>query len=92
MLPKIRIALNSERGHVGPTTMSLVAIAATIVTAVGLSSESHVVEIIGVAMFGACLVAAFQIPHWWLRKIYRRIDRITDDSDPDRHEEFRFEL
>ena len=84
--------LNSERGHVGPTTASLVAIAATIVTIVGITSDSDIVEIIGVGLFGLGLVAAFQIPHWWLRKIYRRIDRITDETDPDRHEEFRFEL
>jgi hypothetical protein len=84
--------LNSERGHVGPTTASLVAIGATVVTAVGISSTSHALEIIGVALFGFALVAALQVPHWWLRKIYRRLDRITDESDPDRHERFRIEL
>ena len=84
--------LSSQRGHVGPTTASLVAVGAAIVTAIGVTSESHVVEVFGIALFGLGLVAAFQIPHWWLRKIYRRIDRITDDTDPDRHEEFRFEL
>ena len=92
MLANVRATLNSERGHVGPTTASLVAIAATIVTAIGIGTDSDVVEIVGVGLFGLCLVAAFQIPHWWLRKIYRRIDRITDESDPDRREEFRFEL
>ena len=84
--------LGSERGHVGPTTASLIAIGATVVTAIGISSRSHAAEIIGVALFGVALVVAFQIPHWWLRKIYRRIDRITDESDPDRHEGFRYEL
>jgi hypothetical protein len=92
MRTSIRKTLASEHGHVGPTTMSLVAIAATIVTAIGIGADSDAVEIVGVGLFGLALVAAFQIPHWWLRKIYRRIDRITDENDPDRHDNFRFEL
>ncbi len=84
--------LNSERGHVGPTTASLLAIAAMIVASIGIGVESKIVEIAGVVLFGLTLLAALQVPHWWLRKIYRRIDRITDETDPDRHEEFRFEL
>lgn len=84
--------LNSERGHVGPTTASLLAIGATIAAAIGIGIESKTVEIIGVALLGTALVAAMQVPHLWLRKIYRRIDRITDETDPDRHEGFRYEL
>jgi hypothetical protein len=85
-------ALHSERGHVGSTVASLVAIAATIVTAIDIGASSHVVQIVGVSLLGLTIVMALQVPHWWLRKLYRRIDRITDETDPDRHEEFRFEL
>lgn len=84
--------INSERGHVGSTMASLVAIAATVATAIGISAESHVVQIIGVSLFGLTMLMALQVPHWWQRKIYRRIDRIADESDPERREDFVIEL
>ncbi|HYM16812.1 MAG TPA: hypothetical protein VEZ14_14765 [Dehalococcoidia bacterium] len=88
----MRKAKHSERGHVGSTTATLLAIAATVVLAVGLGKDSHAVEITGVILFGAAFVLATQVPHLWLRKMYRRLDRITDESDPDRHAGFRIEL
>lgn len=88
----MRTRLRSDQGHVGPSTASLAGVAAAIVTAVGLGMESKVTEIIGVALFGLAIVLATQAPHLWLRKIYRRIDRITDESDSDRHEGFRLEI
>lgn len=32
------------------------------------------------------IVLATQVPHLWMRKVYRRIDRITDSSDPDKYD------
>jgi hypothetical protein len=62
------------------------------VTAIGIGRDSHLVEITGVVLFGLTMAAAIQAPHLWLRKVYRRLDRITDEKDPDRHEGFRVEL
>jgi hypothetical protein len=59
---KALAVLNSERGHVGSTVPSLVAVAATIVTAIGIGRDSHVVEIIGVVLFGLTMAAAIQAP------------------------------
>ncbi len=79
--------LKSEQGHVGPTLSSVCAIAAVVVASIGIGVDSKVTEIIGVALFGMAIVGATQVPHLWIRKVWRRIDRITDDTDPDRHTE-----
>lgn len=84
--------LNSERGHVGPTVASLVAIAAGIVGSLGIGFESKAMQIVGVGLFAFAIVAATQVPHLWIRKVWRRVDRMTDESDPDRHTSFRIEL
>ncbi len=78
-------AHRSERGHVGPGVAAAVAIAGVWFAAVGIHGGSDTTEIIGVAMLGAAIVIGTQVPHLWLRKLYRRIDRITDESDPDKH-------
>ncbi|MBF6600001.1 MAG: hypothetical protein IVW36_05790 [Dehalococcoidia bacterium] len=82
----------SERGHAGSTLSGLAAVIATIVTAVAIGGGWTALEIAGVILFGLALLGATQVPHLWLRKVYRRLDRITDESDPDRHEEFRIEV
>ena len=75
----------SERGHVGPTVSGILGIAAAVVASIGIHGGSDTLEIIGVALFGAAIVGATAVPHLWLRKVWRRIDRITDESDPDKH-------
>jgi hypothetical protein len=87
----MKLNLRSEQGHVGSSVGSLVGIAAAVVAAIGISADSDITEIVGVGLFGLAIVLATQVPHLWLKKIYRRIDRITDESDPDRHEGFRLE-
>jgi hypothetical protein len=82
MMPLQR--LKSEDGHVGPTTASVAAIAAGIVASLGIGFDSKSMEIIGVALFSAAIVVGLAAPHLWIRKVWRRLDRITDDSDPDR--------
>ena len=78
-------AHRSERGHVGPGVAAALAVAAAVVAALGIHGGSDTLGIIGVALFGAAIVVGTQVPHLWLRKLYRRIDRITDESDPDKH-------
>jgi hypothetical protein len=75
----------SERGHVGPGVASLLGVAGAVVAAIGIHGGSETTEIIGVALFGAAIVVGTQVPHLWLRKTWRRIDRITDETDPDKH-------
>lgn len=41
----------SERGHVGPTLASIIAIAAAIVAGVGIGNDSDTILIIGVVLF-----------------------------------------
>lgn len=77
--------LNSEQGHVGPTSASFIAIAAGIVASLGIGFDSKVMEIVGVGLFSGAIVIGLMAPHFWIVKVWRRIDRITDDSDPDRH-------
>ena len=76
----------SESGHVGPSVASILGIAAAIVTGIGISGDSDITQIVGVALFGAAIVLATQVPHLWMRRVYRRIDRITDSSDPDKYD------
>jgi len=74
-----------ERGHVGTTLAAALGIAGAACAAIGIHGGSETTEIVGVALFGAAIVLGTAVPHLWLRKIYRRIDRITDESDPDKH-------
>lgn len=76
----------SERGHVGPWAATIFAIAAAIVAAIGIGNDSDGVQIVGVALFALAIIFATQVPHYWMRKVYRRIDRITDSSDPDKYD------
>ena len=79
--------LNSERGHVGPTMSAIFGIAAAIIASIGIGFDSKVTEIIGIALFGLAIVGATMVPHLWIQKVWRRLDRITDETDPDRHTE-----
>ena len=88
----MKLNLGGEQGHIGPTVAGLTGIAAGVVAAIGIGIDSKLMEIVGVGLFSLAIFGATAVPHLWLSKIYRRIDRITDESDPDRHEEFRFEL
>ena len=76
----------SESGHFGAGGASTLGIAAAIVTGIGISGDSDITQIVGVALFGAAIVLATQMPHLWMRRVYRRIDRITDSSDPDKYD------
>lgn len=80
----MRHALNSEQGHVGSTVAGLFAIVAGIVASLGIGLESKVVEIVGVCLFAFALVLGTQAVHLWHRKVARRLDRMTDENDPDR--------
>lgn len=77
-------SLNSERGHVGSTVGSLIAVAAAIVGSLGIGFDSKVMGIVGVSLFAAAFVIGSQATHLWIGKAFRRLDRLTDDSDPDR--------
>ena len=77
--------LNSERGHVGPSLAGMLGIAGAIIAAIGIHGGSDTLEIVGVALFGGAIVLATVVPHLWLRKIWRRIDRMAPDDDPDKH-------
>jgi hypothetical protein len=81
----IETAHRSERAHVGPGVAAALGVAAAIVAALGIHGGSETMEITGVALFGAAIVVGTQVPHLWLRRLYRRIDRIADESDPDKH-------
>lgn len=85
VLAEARAGANAERGHVGPGLAAALAIAAAVVAAIGIHGGSDTMEIVGMALFGAAIVFGTQVPHLWLRRLYRRIDRITDESDPDKH-------
>jgi hypothetical protein len=76
--------VNSERGHVGSTFGSLIGIAAGIVVSLGIGFELKAMEIVGVVLFAGALAIATQSGHLSIGKAFRRLDRLTDDSDPDR--------
>jgi hypothetical protein len=76
--------LASEHGHVGTTTASIAAIAAGIAASLGIGLDSKALEIVGVGLFSGAIVVGLAAPHLWIRKVWRRLDRITDETDPDR--------
>jgi len=82
----MRVDLHSESGHAGPWVATLLAIAAAVVAAIGVGSDSDTTTIIGIALFAVAIVASTQVPHYWMRRVYRRLDRITDSSDPDKYD------
>jgi hypothetical protein len=75
---------NSERGHIGSTFGSLIGIVAGIVVSLGIGFDLWVMEIVGVILFAGAFVIATQSSHLSTGKASRRLDRLTDDSDPDR--------
>lgn len=80
----MRGRLTSEQGHVGPTLAAAVAIVAGIVASLGIGLDVKALAIVGVGLLSAALVLSTVPPHLWIRKVWRRIDRITDETDPDR--------
>ena len=63
---------------------SVMGIAAGIVTALGIGFDMKAMEIVGVGLFAGAIVLSTVAPHLWIRKVWRRLDRITDETDPDR--------
>jgi hypothetical protein len=80
----VRKHVISERGHVGTTFGSLIGIAAAVVVSLGIAFDWQVAEIVGVMLFAGAFVVATQSGHLASGKVSRRLDRLTDDSDPDR--------
>jgi hypothetical protein len=73
---------NSDRGHGGAGLATTLAIIGTALLAIGLGNESTVVGVIGALVLGSAVVAAITASHFWLRSIYRRLDKV----DPEDHE------
>jgi Kef-type K+ transport system membrane component KefB len=63
----------------------MLGIAAAVVAAIGIHGGSDTLEIVGVALFAGAIVIGTSVPHLWLRRLYRRIDRLAGDDDPDKH-------
>lgn len=74
--------LNGERGHVGVTVGSLLALAGTVVLAIGLGGDNNIASVIGAIALGAGSLLGMNAPHIWMRSVYRRLDKV----DPEDHE------
>ena len=87
MLRRIR----SERGHVGVTIASMLAVVGTALLAIGLGQDNHTISVAGAIVMGIGSLVGVNAPHIWLRRVYGRLDRVSPD-DPDARTGFRLEL
>ena len=83
--------MTSERGHVGVSVGSLLALAGMIVLAIGLGGDSNTVSVAGAVLLGLGSLIGMNAPHIWMRSVYRRLDRVSPD-DPEAHKGFRLEF
>ena len=83
--------LGSERGHAGVTFGSTIVIVGTVLLAIGLGHDSSTLSMVGVIVLGAGTLVGINAPHIWLRRIYRRLDRVSP-ADPDVRTGFVIEL
>ena len=83
--------LQSERGHVGVSLASLLAIAGTALLAVGLGNGTTELAVCGAIVLGIGSLLGMNAPHIWMRSVYRRLDRVSPD-DPEASTSFRLEF
>ncbi len=74
--------LRSERGHIGVSGASVLALAGMIVLAIGLGRDSSTVSVVGAVLLGLGSLIGMNAPHIWMRSVYRRLDKL----DPEDHE------
>jgi len=78
----LRSLLHAERGHIGSGAATLLGLASAIVLALALMGDSDALAIAGAILVGLGIAVAGNAPHVWVRRLYRRLDRIAPD-DPD---------
>jgi len=83
--------VTSERGHIGVSVASLLALAGMIVLAIGLGRDSNTVSVVGAVLLGLGSLIGMNAPHIWMRSVYRRLDRVSPD-DPEASTSFRLEF
>ena len=83
--------MTSERGHIGVSVASLLALAGMIVLAIGLGRDSNTVAVVGAVLLGLGSLIGMNAPHIWMRSVYRRLDRVSPD-DPEASTSFRLEF
>jgi hypothetical protein len=83
--------VTSERGHVGVSVASLLALAGMIVLAIGLGRDSSTVAVVGAVLLGLGSLIGMNAPHIWMRSVYRRLDRVSP-NDPEASKSFRLEF
>ena len=71
-----------EGGHGGAALTVLLAIAATIVLAVGLTGDGDALRVAGTVLMGAAIVVGSVAPHEWVKRLSARLDRMGP-QDPD---------
>jgi hypothetical protein len=72
--------LNSERGHLGAGLASILALAGTVLLAIGLAADTTALAVVGAIVLGLGTVASVSAPHIWLRSIYRRLDKVDPED------------
>lgn len=71
-----------ERGHIGVALATLLGVTAAAVLVAGIAADSDAVMIIGAILAGLGIVVTANAPHIWVRRVYRRLDRVSPE-DPD---------
>lgn len=71
-----------EEGHAGAALASLLAVAGTVVLAIGLTGGTDAVRVAGAVLMGLAVLVSVNAPHEWLKRVYKRLDRISPE-DPD---------
>jgi hypothetical protein len=74
--------LQSERGHIGVSLGTTLAVVGTVLLAIGLGNDSNGMSVAGAIVLGLGSLIGMNAPHIWMRSVYRRLDKL----DPEDHE------
>jgi hypothetical protein len=83
--------LHSERGHTGVGLANLLALAGTVLLAIGLGQGVTALSVTGAIVLGLGAIVGDIAPHIWLRSVYRRLDKL-DPQDHDAMPENRIRI
>jgi len=74
------VKLQNEHGHLGADLTSVMAIVGTVLLAIGLGNDTTSLSVAGAIVLGLSSILGVNAPHFWLRSVYRRLDRVSPEE------------